>query len=73
MPGAVRVLRLQLPPNWAVLVTCVPRAACRWYNHLNPDIRHDDWTPEEDAKLLEVRKAVGACPAFWPVPRWRAP
>lgn len=62
VPRAVRVLSLQSPPNWGPLVTRVPRVACRWYNHLNPDIRHDDWTPEEDAKLLEVRSYCWGLP-----------
>lgn len=26
----------------------------RWYNHLNPDIVKDPWTPEEDAIILSV-------------------
>ncbi|KAF0427349.1 putative myb transcription factor [Gigaspora margarita] len=31
----------------------------RWMNVLNPDIKKDSWTNEEDAKLLELSRSIG--------------
>eukprot|EP00898_Chlorokybus_atmophyticus_P004529 jgi/Chlat1/5077/Chrsp33S05002 len=31
----------------------------RWHNHLNPDIRRDAWTEEEDRALLEAHRQFG--------------
>ncbi len=28
----------------------------RWHNHLNPDIKKDRWTPEEDQAIMEAHK-----------------
>jgi len=34
----------------------------RWHNHLNPSIKRDPWTEEEDALIVEWHKRMG--------PRW---
>lgn len=31
----------------------------RWHNHLNPAIRKDPWTPEEDAIIVHAHKELG--------------
>ena len=31
----------------------------RWHNHLNPDIRKDAWTQEEDDVILQAHKTMG--------------
>jgi hypothetical protein len=31
----------------------------RWFNHLDPEIKKSDWTPEEDAKLIEGQAKLG--------------
>jgi myb proto-oncogene protein len=31
----------------------------RWHNHLNPSIRKDPWTPEEDKIILESHASLG--------------
>lgn len=31
----------------------------RWHNHLNPTIKKDAWTPEEDMKILEAHASMG--------------
>jgi len=28
----------------------------RWHNHLNPDIKKNKWTDEEDLKIIEAHK-----------------
>jgi myb proto-oncogene protein len=47
------------PKKWSVIAQELPgrigkQCRERWHNHLNPDIRRDDWTVEEDRQLLEV-------------------
>ncbi|GMF32382.1 unnamed protein product [Phytophthora lilii] len=32
---------------------------CRWHNHLNPSVRKDAWTAEEDYVIFECHKNVG--------------
>lgn len=39
-----------LPP-----LTRARAAALRWHNHLNPEIRREDWTVEEDRLLVQAR------------------
>ena len=31
----------------------------RWHNHLNPDIRKDAWTKEEDLQILRLHRRLG--------------
>jgi hypothetical protein len=31
----------------------------RWHNHLNPEIRKDAWTPEEDRIIMEAHQRFG--------------
>lgn len=31
----------------------------RWHNHLNPNVRKDAWTAEEDYVIFECHKNVG--------------
>jgi len=31
----------------------------RWFNHLNPDIKKDAWTPEEDEVILQAHWELG--------------
>jgi hypothetical protein len=31
----------------------------RWHNHLNPDIKKTDWTPEEDELLIRLHTELG--------------
>lgn len=31
----------------------------RWHNHLNPDIKKERWTEEEDLAIIEAHKALG--------------
>ena len=32
---------------------------CRWHNHLNPEIRKDAWTPEEERALINAHRVYG--------------
>lgn len=31
----------------------------RWHNHLNPDIKKDAWTPEEELALMKAHRIHG--------------
>ena len=31
----------------------------RWHNHLNPNIRKDPWTPEEDKIIYQAHERIG--------------
>lgn len=31
----------------------------RWHNHLNPDIKKNKWTEEEDYLIIEAHKKLG--------------
>jgi myb proto-oncogene protein len=31
----------------------------RWHNHLNPDIRKDAWTTEEEQALINAHRVYG--------------
>jgi hypothetical protein len=41
-------------PKWSSLL-CV----YRWYNHLDPSINRDPWTPQEDATLMQAHRNFG--------------
>jgi hypothetical protein len=34
-------------------------AVIRWHNHLNPDIKKDKWTIDEDMIIIEAHKKLG--------------
>ena len=47
------------PKKWSAIADHLPgrigkQCRERWHNHLNPDIRKDAWTPEEDAVILRL-------------------
>ena len=53
------------PTNWNVIALFMPNRTprqCRdrWKNYLNPELRNDPWTPEEDQLLCEKYKLYGS-------------
>ena len=30
-----------------------------WFNHLNPNVSHEKWTPEEDIELFRLASQMG--------------
>jgi len=52
------------PKKWSVIASNLPgrigkQCRERWHNHLNPDIRKDAWSPEEDALLIKLHSQIG--------------
>jgi myb-related protein len=51
-------------PNWqAMQGKVIPPftiiKTCRWHNHLNPDIKKNKWTEQEDYLIIEAHKKLG--------------
>ncbi|CAN0926610.1 Transcription factor MYB3R-3 [Linum grandiflorum] len=52
------------PTKWSVIAKSLPgrigkQCRERWHNHLNPDIKKDAWTPEEEWALVNAHKLHG--------------
>nr|GLL18684.1 transcription factor MYB35 [Ipomoea trifida] len=49
-----------LVPQKAGLNRCGKSCRLRWTNYLRPDLKHDNFTPEEEACILELHKTIGS-------------
>ncbi|KAF8716971.1 hypothetical protein HU200_026077 [Digitaria exilis] len=52
------------PTKWSVIAKSLPgrigkQCRERWHNHLNPEIRKDAWTPEEEKALINAHRVYG--------------
>ena len=52
------------PENWSRIAMALPgrigkQCRERWHNHLNPDIRRERWTEEEDELIVQAHKTMG--------------
>ncbi|CAO1942228.1 unnamed protein product [Urochloa humidicola] len=52
------------PTKWSVIAKSLPgrigkQCRERWHNHLNPEIRKDAWTPEEERALINAHRVYG--------------
>jgi len=52
------------PKNWSQIALALPgrigkQCRERWHNHLNPNIRRERWTEEEDAMIVEAHQKLG--------------
>ena len=61
--------------KWSVIAAQLPgrigkQCRERWFNHLDPDIKKGDWTPDEDAVLFETQRVRGRA-AEPTTSRWR--
>ena len=50
--------------NWSQIATSLPgrigkQCRERWHNHLNPDIKKNKWTEQEDYLIMEAHKKLG--------------
>ena len=54
------------PKNWSQIALGLPgrigkQCRERWHNHLNPGIKRERWTEEEDKIIIETHKKLGNC------------
>ncbi|KAL6551523.1 Transcription factor myb35 [Orobanche gracilis] len=49
-----------LVPQKAGLNRCGKSCRLRWTNYLRPDLKHDNFTPEEEECILELHRAIGS-------------
>eukprot|EP01016_Furgasonia_blochmanni_P055154 TRINITY_DN9180_c0_g1_i4.p1 TRINITY_DN9180_c0_g1~~TRINITY_DN9180_c0_g1_i4.p1 ORF type:complete len:403 (+),score=104.65 TRINITY_DN9180_c0_g1_i4:73-1281(+) len=52
------------PRNWSTIAQNLPgrigkQCRERWHNHLNPDIKKERWTEDEDLAIIEAHKILG--------------
>ncbi|XP_047332968.1 transcription factor MYB3R-3-like [Impatiens glandulifera] len=52
------------PAKWSVIASALPgrigkQCRERWHNHLNPDIKKDAWTQEEELQLMKAHLTYG--------------
>jgi myb proto-oncogene protein len=58
------------PRKWSQIAQHLPgrigkQCRERWHNHLNPDIRKDAWTKEEDELILKLHEQYGTDFHLW--------
>jgi len=59
------LVRLHGPKKWSVIARSFKNRIgkqCRerWHNHLNPDVRKDAWTSNEDSLIIELVDQIGS-------------
>jgi len=52
------------PKHWSLIASHLPgrigkQCRERWHNHLNPAIRRESWTPQEDIAIIQAHKDLG--------------
>lgn len=52
------------PKDWSTIAGHIPgrigkQCRERWFNHLSPDVRKTNWTPEEDKIIIDAHSKVG--------------
>ena len=52
------------PKQWSIIASYLPgrigkQCRERWHNHLNPDIKHHSWSPEEDIQIINAHVMLG--------------
>jgi len=60
----VKLVGIHGPKNWSAIASHLngrigKQCRERWYNHLDPSIRKDAWTPEEDRLIVELHAKLG--------------
>jgi len=52
------------PKDWSTIASHIPgrigkQCRERWFNHLSPEVRKTNWTPEEDRIIIEAHSKIG--------------
>lgn len=60
----IDLVRKYGPTKWSIIAKSLPgrigkQCRERWHNHLNPEIRKDAWTPEEERALINAHRVHG--------------
>jgi len=60
----VELVKEHGPKKWSLIASKLPgrigkQCRERWHNHLNPDIKHDAWSLEEDCQLVQAHHDMG--------------
>lgn len=60
----IDLVRKYGPTKWSIIAKSLPgrigkQCRERWHNHLNPEIRKDAWTPEEERALIDAHQVFG--------------
>jgi len=60
----IQMVKKQGPKNWSRIAVALPgrigkQCRERWHNHLNPNIKKERWTEEEDAIIVAAHKKLG--------------
>ena len=61
----IRLVGLYGPTRWAAIASNLPgrngkQCRERWHNQLDPNIKRDSWTEEEDRILMDAHKELGS-------------
>lgn len=59
-----RMVHQQGPRNWSAIAAQLPgrigkQCRERWHNHLDPSIKKEKWSSEEDRIILEMHSSIG--------------
>jgi myb proto-oncogene protein len=60
----MQLVRKHGPKKWSLIASFLPgrigkQCRERWHNHLNPDIKKEGWTPEEDSTIINAHRVYG--------------
>lgn len=60
----VKMVQRLGPKNWSQIALALPgrigkQCRERWHNHLNPNIRRERWTEDEDEAIIDAHKKLG--------------
>ena len=60
----VKLVKKHGPRNWSMIASNLPgrigkQCRERWHNHLNPTIKRDEWTADEDLVIINAHMTVG--------------
>ena len=52
------------PRHWSTIASNLPgrigkQCRERWHNHLNPNIKRESWTPQEDIEIINAHINLG--------------
>eukprot|EP00961_Rhodomonas_salina_P013093 176038-Rhodomonas_salina.1 len=62
--AVLKLVQKHGPKKWSLIASFLPgrigkQCRERWHNHLNPDIRKEGWTPEEDSIIINAHRVFG--------------